>query len=185
MGIPPALLDTIFNSEDPNQRQQALGALMAALGNAVVGYVEERVIKHHSPRLVEQFQTAAALREQQAAVGRDFYGRHPDLEPYRDFVLRAGEVYMQNNPNAVYDEPTREAIAALARTALKQLGHNVGQPAPAASAAPAAAPAAPAPVAAPRMPYMAGGATPGGPLETPTDPNGPADIFDQMTGGFL
>lgn len=181
MQLPPQMVSALFESEDPVQRQQALTGLMAALGNAVVGYVEQRITSHHAPRLANQFETAQSARAQAEAVGRHFYGTYPELAEYKQIVERAGKVYMGANPNATYSEDTAKAIAELARGALAQMG-KVLTPTAAAAPAPASAPAAPA--RQPATPYVAGGASPGGALETPMDPNDAGGIFDQMVGAW-
>lgn len=178
MQLPPQLVSAIFESEDPVQRTQALTGLMAALGNAVVGFVEERMTSHHAPRMANQFQAAQSASAQAAAVSQHFYGANPDLAQYRQVVERAGRVYLAANPQAQYNEQTAQGIAALARSALAQMGTVLQPAAPAAPATPAA------PARQPASPYVAGGASPGGSLETPLSQTSPAGVFDQMMGSW-
>lgn len=183
MNLPDTLVATIFESEDPVQRKAALSSLMAALGNAVVGYTETRFNEVLAPRMAQQMQAAQVAQAQAAAVGQHFYGKYPELAQYKQVVERAGKIVMGQNPNAAYSEELAEQIASLARGALAQMGKPVASTAPAAApAAQPAAPAAPQPTA-PRpvaTPYMAGGATPGGPLDAPADSNSPGAVFDEM-----
>lgn len=183
MQVPDALVQTIFESEDPVSRKQALVGLIAAIGNASVGYMEQRIKEFHAPRMASQFQATQVAQQQAAQVSQHFYGANPDLVNYRQVVLKAGEVYMAKNPTAVYNEETAANIAALARQAITSMGLPLQQQA---NGQPQAAPAAPAsaPPVVPRTPYVAGGVSPGGNLDTPLDPNDAGSIFDQMSGGF-
>lgn len=177
LNLPDALVQTLFESEDPVQRKQALSALMAALGNAVVGYVETRVKEFHTPKLVQQFETAQSVKAQAAAVGQHFYGTYPELAQYKQVVERAGKIVLDGNPTAAYSEEIAAQIAGLARAALAQMGKSIGTaPAPVTPAAPQQQ-AAPSPAP---TPYVAGGVTPGGPLDQPADSNSPGAIFEQM-----
>lgn len=182
MQLPQQLVSTIFESEDPVQRQNALSAMIAAIGNASVAAMEQRIKDFHAPRMAQQFQAAQQAQASAKHVETHFYGANPDLAPYKQIVTKAGEVYLNANPTAVYDESTAAAIAALARRALQQMGHTVAPPA----GAPTPTPPQPAPSGAtpPPSPYMAGGASPGGTLETPMDPTDPGNVFSQMVGGW-
>lgn len=177
--LPANLTQTLFNSEDPVQQERALKGLVAAIGNAAVGYMEQRIRNHHTPRIASQFAESQSAQAQAAAVAQDFYGTHKDLEPYKQVVLKAGQAWAQHNPNRAYDAKARDEVANLARAALKNM--NINLPAPAAQgAAPAPAPQ-PAPGTAPRTPYVAGGARPGGSLEQAPADDSPGAMLDLLT----
>lgn len=173
--LPAAVTDAIFRSEDPQQQSTALVNLLSSFGNAVAQVMEQRITAVHAPRMQEQFTNATVERQQAAAVNQDFYSNHADLKPFSQIVRKAGEVFFQKNPQATYTAETRNQIAALARTAAKQLGYNVGQP--------AAAPVAVAPGNAAPALFVAGAARPES-LGLPENTDSPAGIFDQLNDFF-
>lgn len=183
MKLPAELVRTFFESEDRGQQEAALTGMFAALGNATIGLLEKRLTEHHAPQFFQQIEAARAVQTQAEQVNRDFYGAHPELVNHQATVIKAGQVYMAKNPGAQYDETARNAIAGLAKAALQQMGVALTAAPPAAAPA-ATSPAAPAVVAPRATPYVAGGASPGGPLDNPGGGNDPGSIFEQMTGGF-
>lgn len=170
--LPPEFQEALFNGE-PQQQAQALTALMTSLGNTITSMVEQRFTSHYAPQMQQQIVERQSYEQQARSVAADFYGANADLAPYKQVVLRAGEVYAQANPGMQYDEKARNAIAALARRSLQQMG--VALAAPQAQPLTMAAPQAQAP-----QPFIADGARPevyGG----AEDPNSPAGLLDAMT----
>ena len=173
--LPPAVTQAIFESEDSGQREQALVALLASFGNAVIQVADQRIKEHHAPRfqasVTESFETQQAAR----SIKADFDQAFPDLAQYGPIVKRAFEVVAATDPNAPYSEAMRNKVGNLARTTLRQmLGSAAPQPNP-----------APAPAVAtkanPGKMFVAGGARPAG-IGQPGDPNDPGNLLDQMSG---
>jgi hypothetical protein len=166
------LINTIFQSEDPNQQKAALGTLLSNYGNALMALADRRMRDHYAPKVVEQVQSAQTQRAAVDAMNADFYGTFPDLNNQRAVVAKAFNVVAQQHPELKYGPEARDKVGNLARAALRQMG----------VVAPAAAAAATPPVKAkPKasVGYVAGGARPAGAGEV--DHNSASAVFDQIT----
>jgi len=167
--IPPQVLDTIFNSEDPGQREDALIGVLTSWGNAILAMADNRVKEFHAPRMVQaQAQTVEAQRHA-VETQQDFYGAFPDLQEVPQLVARVAQVIAQQNPQAKYGPEMRDKIGKTARAFAKQTGITLKGAAPAAK------------VEAPQ-PFVTGSARP-----APASSNagfGPEDMLGLMDAGF-
>lgn len=141
--LPPQLVQTLFNSEDPNQQTQALVQIMASWGNALASMMDQRVREHYQPRFLESATRQYQEQHQAAAVAQDFYGAFEDLRQFPQVVANVARAMHQQNPDLKYDPKARDAIGRTAREVISRMGLTKTAPAPAsASPQPAPAPAA-------------------------------------------
>lgn len=170
--IPPQVLDTIFNSDDPLQREDALTNLLTSWGNAILQMSEDRVREFHMPRIVQTSQAVQLQEQQVRAIQEDFYsGENAPLRKVPQLVERVTNAYAQKNPNARYGPEMKQSIATATRELAKRLGIALEGPAPA--------------PATPQQPFIAGSARPNGTGDIPKyDPTDPATVLDLADAGF-
>jgi hypothetical protein len=175
--LPKETVAALFEAEDSDTRERALVGLLSAFGNSITQVIEQRFKEHYAPTVAARTLSEMQVRTAGQAVTQHFYGKHPDLAPYKPAVQQAFKVIHKNlGDKATYSEEIADRVANLARAALKASGINLTAPAaPAPTVPPKKAP----PSKAPGSAFEAGGARPD--VGSLTADNGPADLVASLS----
>lgn len=128
----PAELAAAMDHDDPNVRSQAVGSLMAGMGNsvarAVISHIKEVLLPEFSRNTVTEFQTTS-FRNQMA---QDILEGRPQLQwASPALIQQATQLVLQDEqarfPGKGYTKEVGQRIGQLAMHAMAQLA-NGGQP---------------------------------------------------------
>lgn len=175
--LPPETVSALFEAEDTETRAAALVGLLASFGNTLTQVVDERIAKHHAPRIQSSFDSSQNEQQTARAIFQDFYGKYTQLDAYRPAVQKAFQIVAQKTGmKEGYTPAIRDQVAALAIAALKQSG-VVFEEAPATVPPKEVVKATPS--KAPGSGFEAGSARPSGQIET--GDNGAADLVAELS----
>jgi hypothetical protein len=128
----PEQLVQLMASEDPGHRKLALSNVMTAVSRSVHGLMQ-RELAQVIPALARQVMMEHLGQQE---VGKDFYSVYRDLDKpeLRPLIYQIAAGWAQQNPGAVWNAQTRDAIA-------RAVYQTFGRPMPGnGAAAPPAAP---------------------------------------------
>lgn len=122
----------------PTEPENVLPFLAARLHQTVVQNVQQML----DQVLPQHISTYMKVTEAEASAKKAFYDVWPELKPYEQQVLQAGQLYRQLNPTV----SAQDFIKAVGNLVSSSLGIAVAAPLPAAGGTPAPAPAASMPI---------------------------------------
>lgn len=174
--LPVEMTTALFESEDSETRSRALVALLSSALNACAQVVDERIKEFHAPRIMQAYEGKRNFDNNLENFRNDMFGDSgfPELRPYEEVVGKAIQALARapGGANMPWEE-AKVKVAALARTAVKQLtGQDITPQVKSTAAAPA--PKKPAHDA-----FLTDGARPAG-IGDPADANSPSAVLQDL-----
>jgi hypothetical protein len=141
--IPPALESALFESENPQQRNEALRVLLSTVMNASAQEAIKQVRQSVLPGFAESQSQQFVQAQRAMQVNNDLFGAYPDLAKYPQVAAQAARVIAQRHPDMQWGPAALKQVGDLAMQFVQRTIPAAVPAAPPALMDPSARPAAP------------------------------------------